>query len=43
MGDELFAICGLLAATTLVLTARDPYLHKCTEHGAPEVEGLPGN
>ena len=30
-------------ASTLAPLLRTPYLHDCTEHGAPEVEGLPGD
>ncbi len=41
--SELLANCALPVPRSLASGGRDPYLHQCTEHGAPEVEGLPGD
>ena len=41
---DLSAICDISRLDrALALTTRWPYLHQCTEHGAPEVEGLPSD
>ena len=41
--EDLSAICALPGRGALASSGGHPYLDQCTEHGAPEVEGLPSD